>query len=137
MVNDSTPIDTVNFNPRSLTGATPPLVDDVKLAPISIHAPLRERPQFCYWKNKQTLISIHAPLRERLYHSSETCTIIHFNPRSLTGATLNVYVPIYRSLHFNPRSLTGATCRQYSTICLILFQSTLPYGSDRLASVPM
>ena len=54
-------------------------------------------------------ISIHAPLRERLHALSSIVLMVYFNPRSLTGATGRT--------HKNPR-------------CHVLFQSTLPYGSD-------
>ena len=79
---------------------------------------------------------------------------LHFNPRSLAGATLSSYLIIPTLPYFNPRSLAGATVwndkRLDSTrisihapsrerpICgspfspTILFQSTLPRGSDSL-----
>ena len=54
-----------NFNPRSLTGATHRAVRLHAAAPISIHA----------------------PSRERLFRSGYSRGSRHFNPRSLTGAT--------------------------------------------------
>ena len=56
-------------------------------------------------------ISIHAPLRERPRGGTRYTEIINFNPRSLTGATVD----------------TRANSVQF-----IEFQSTLPYGSDPL-----
>ena len=78
----------IDFNPRSLAGATAKaaIIDCKRL--ISIHAPLRERPQH---------------LRLHRY------PIYDFNPRSLAGATgekMKLYC-IYDN--FNPRSLAGAT----------------------------
>ena len=58
------------------------------IIPISIHAPLRERPTLLTpWPAQQP----------------------HFNPRSLAGATWIKVVPLEYAQHFNPRSLTGAT----------------------------
>ena len=78
--------------------------------------------------------------------------LMHFNPRSLTGATLVFYRSFFPvktiSIHapsrerrdasltisslsnFNPRSLTGATHFNYIHFNYIKFQSTLPHGSD-------
>ena len=101
---------TVNFNPRSLTGAT------VKVTRLLFYIS----------------ISIHAPLRERRFLLAVLCSSWHFNPRSLTGATRSnpVWYDIYK--HFNPRSLTGATQSIHVRKKILnLFQSTLPYGSDR------
>ena len=57
---------------------------------------------------------------------------IHFNPRSLTGATTSVLNTIGNIANFNPRSLTGATFFSCTLYCLCLFQSTLPHGSDSI-----
>ena len=100
-------------------------------------------------------ISIHAPSRER---RNVTVNVGSgggdFNPRSLTGATSLVHYISTSFNDFNPRSLTGATITQHIKIqhfiisihaplrerhgtCIAciqvdtLFQSTLPYGSDR------
>ena len=54
-----------NFNPRSLTGATIDMFRTGKYDRISIHAPLRERPEPFRAYNLIYNISIHAPLRER------------------------------------------------------------------------
>ena len=77
---------------------------------ISIHAPSRERLGERFGKLVVIEISIHDPSRERLW----TITI-----RFDSG------------MYFNPRSLTGATARRFTRFnCRVLFQSTLPYGSD-------
>ncbi len=100
------------------------------LVHISIHAPSRERQ--CSWLPWFSLfwISIHAPSRERRKAGDCMCSVRHFNPRSLAGATVKIlviavvasisihapsrerhrlqYQPC-RPLHFNPRSLAGAT----------------------------
>ena len=54
------------FTPRSLAGATLPSVSFVLADLISIHAPLRERPEPFRCYNLIYNISIHAPSRERL-----------------------------------------------------------------------
>ena len=97
------------FNPRSLTGATHYKLFKCWIISISIHAPLRERPQLESEKKNALLfqstlpygsdgyikhlasiidISIHAPLRERHRQlSAFGISVQHFNPHSLTGAT--------------------------------------------------
>ena len=57
-------------------------------------------------------------------------TDANFNPRSLAGATLFVISPVKETVDFNPRSLAGATCKRLEAKEKILFQSTLPCGSD-------
>ena len=54
----------------------------------------------------------------------------HFNPRSLTGATVRNMSMKSTTSYFNPRSLTGATTKHINKINNFLFQSTLPHGSD-------
>ena len=78
----------LDFNPRSLAGAT----DNTKIrflcCGISIHAPSRERRFLIFYLIVIFLISIHAPSRERhLTDCISFCLIWHFNPRSLAGAT--------------------------------------------------
>ena len=55
----------LNFNPRSLAGATSRISTVHFLATISIHAPLRERQIRVFNLPNVNRISIHAPLRER------------------------------------------------------------------------
>ena len=100
-----------DFNPRSLTGATFFLPAQLLPRGISIHAPLRERlATVAAWRAAE-LISIHAPLRERRKAEVLIILIANFNPRSLTGATSRLYLPV--------RNMS-------------IFQSTLPYGSDSI-----
>ena len=142
----------INFNPRSLAGATCHSVLDCSIKAISIHAPLRERPQQLILK-LSSQISIHAPLRERLLSLPLGLQRMYFNPRSLAGATAYSSWPSCTSHNFNPRSLAGATLGYVTDeilkrisihaplrerpvllkrrLILILFQSTLPCGSDR------
>ena len=98
-----------HFNPRSLAGATVGrLCNRVKLKIISIHAPLRERPQCSY----------------------PPAASGYFNPRSLAGATGGCQCRYRTQRNFNPRSLAGAT-REWSLESKAKkFQSTLPCGSD-------
>ena len=118
-----------NFNPRSLAGAT-------------------KRQEIPAWPSK---ISIHAPSRERPHLLQRLSACSNFNPRSLAGATasdtqntysdtISIHAPsrerqqIYaRRLaqsDFNPRSLAGATISFWQSTSLLIFQSTLPRGSD-------
>ena len=100
---------------------------------ISIHAPSRERPAAASEPMLQPRISIHAPSRERPRGGSQAVPIFcHFNPRSLTGATIALLAGISPLHNFNPRSLTGATLRSATRPAQrSAFQSTLPHGSDR------
>ena len=100
----------MNFNPRSLAGATKANEWAIRCVHISIHAPSRERPTF-------TGHLLHILVfQSTLPRGSDDSQI------SLNAASAN----------FNPRSLAGATF-----YCLaggrhgLLFQSTLPRGSDR------
>ena len=56
---------------------------------------------------------------------------LDFNPRSLAGATCSSRQQLSGILRdFNPRSLAGATTKHLNKINDLLFQSTLPRGSD-------
>ena len=78
----------LHFNPRSLAGATTPVIECDPATGISIHAPLRERRLAATVKRACVSISIHAPLRERPnWLSAIYSKIANFNPRSLAGAT--------------------------------------------------
>ena len=104
-------------------------------------------------------ISIHAPSRERQrLGTGGVEDIIHFNPRSLAGATpwsgtrtislaISIHAPSrerlallfiehLKCLYFNPRSLAGATAEGRDLKCLEAFQSTLPRGSDATQERP-
>ena len=102
-------LDTLYFNPRSLTGAT------LMVRPAGTNA-LYFNPRFLTGATvprlagyDDVIISIHAPSRERpsarQYHDRNH----HFNPRSLTGATALVSNFFSANRYFNPRSLAGAT----------------------------
>ena len=55
---------------------------------------------------------------------------MHFNPRSLAGATMPKLLLFLVICNFNPRSLAGATNRFSFISSCSKFQSTLPRGSD-------
>ena len=103
-----------NFNPRSLTGATKGDDGDGKKSEISIHAPLRER------QNKTRAIKY----------------VSNFNPRSLTGATERRL----KKMTINAISIHAPLRERRSSGRLprikFIFQSTLPYGSDRQNTIP-
>ena len=100
----------LNFNPRSLTGATNCNQLSTTRFSISIHAPSRERRlcglmfcvivtfqstlphgsdnRFAFVLHRHFLISIPAPSRERpVPRGFSGSKVVYFNPRSLTGAT--------------------------------------------------
>ena len=76
------------------------------------------------------IISIHAPSRERRWSFRTVGERQNFNPRSLAGATLTCRSGFIVSSNFNPRSLAGATVIFTAYVINLLFQSTLPRGSD-------
>ena len=124
-------MDNIDFNPRSLAGAT--------LAPLIV-----TKPSLNF--NPRSLAGATITL------ISYRCSMTNFNPRSLAGATLPPYaifttlrisihapsrerhnihqILLTSSLHFNPRSLAGATSICFVPANIIVFQSTLPRGSD-------
>ena len=82
---------------------------------------------------KETVISIHAPSRERRHQARPRGRRNYFNPRSLAGAThqtLAVAPVIAISIHApsRERQLLPAVTPTY-----LVFQSTLPRGSDKTA----
>ena len=121
----------LNFNPRSLAGATKQPTTEASCESISIHAPSRER----LWPTSANLSRAEfqstlprgsdcasAPSRPRpgifqstLPRGSDFSKIIfwhalsNFNPRSLAGATYGNSSRLWRCADFNPRSLAGAT----------------------------
>ena len=104
-------------------------------------------------------ISIHAPLRERLRATLQSAFYQNFNPPSLAGATvaaapiatqraISIHAPLRErpkshnkindDFYFNPRSLTGATASFLTRLSWrVLFQSTLPHGSDIKIFIPV
>ena len=75
-----------DFNPRSLAGATatvPP-----RVCKFSFQSTLPRGSDYCAYTGPHSRpISIHAPSRERLATSLVPSSLMHFNPRSLAGAT--------------------------------------------------
>ena len=139
------------FNPRSLAGATQPSLADQTFAEISIHAPSRERPNFNKYKIFRIVISIHAPLRERRAPTESTIPVVLFQSTLPCGSdakaanrqaqvAISIHAPLRERpglygtsgsvMNFNPRSLAGATAIDFLPCSMLLFQSTLPCGSD-------
>ena len=118
----------LDFNPRSLTGATgynlfrSPTLEFQSTLPygsdlyvVRTHGKQRyfnprsltgARNSVLYTA-RDTRISIHAPLRERKVKAPMPQPSGHFNPRSLTGAIVSTSLSAFVK-DFNPRSLTGA-----------------------------
>ena len=98
--------------------------------PISIHAPLRERRLQEAYAEAGDKFQSTLPYGSDLNWRVRRKTHCYFNPRSLTGATLTGIRRRGYPRNFNPRSLTGATATSNILHLLLIFQSTLPYGSD-------
>ena len=143
----------LHFNPRSLAGATKRLYSSLLSLRISIHAPSRERRNITVNVgsgggdfNPRSLTGATS-----LVHYIST-SFNDFNPRSLTGATLaffartwgnyiSIHAPLRERHICTPRGLVilaisiHAPLRERRINLIeyqhqILFQSTLPYGSD-------
>ena len=120
----------IDFNPRSLAGATKNMMPLTPIVGISIHAPLRERHTQHPQHSSLNLFQSTLPCGSDFNKNKSAAGHKHFNPRSLAGAT-NILFSICRLfLHFNPRSLAGATAIWSRVILPLAFQSTLPCGSD-------
>ena len=119
-----------DFNPRSLTGATTVRRSVVQIAGISIHAHSRER-LFCLSTFKlcvvfQSTLPYGSDRRQgwkNLNHQRFQSTLPY-------GSDRRFHCYLAAIDYFNPRSLTGATANVFTTSGGDLFQSTLPYGSD-------
>ena len=99
----------MNFNPRSLAGATKFIYNFIRTQAISIHAPSRERLLEDTSVSITDTISIHAPSRERHVKNAKLFWGYVFQSTLPRGSDRN---PI-ATLHHVGR-----------------FQSTLPRGSD-------
>ena len=99
-------------------------------AGISIHAPSRERLVSGYIRRRDALISIHAPSRERRSAPTFAISTLAFQSTLPHGSDIALISQLSFSLYFNPRSLTGATVQNKVIYNALLFQSTLPHGSD-------
>ena len=75
-------------------------------------------------------ISIHAPSRERRYLSACCMHQGYFNPRSLTGATVDIHHRAMRAEFQSTLPHGSDYLTEAFNIKGILFQSTLPHGSD-------
>ena len=84
----------------------------VEIPLISIHAPLRERPEPLVKNKIIAAISIHAPLRERLSCSPHIFWKLSFQSTLPYGSDIKTFIPVRFPVEF---------------------QSTLPYGSDLAA----
>ena len=109
-----------DFNPRPHAGATWFCGYNCMMKWISIHAPMRGRPETRIKKRIQEIISIHAPMRGRLSD----------NLRERPQAGISIHAPMrgrrrlpcggHPASYFNPRPHAGATalraseCRPWS-----------------------
>ena len=122
-----------DFNPRSLWGSDYN-IDIVKTSTKAlIHAPCGGATLFLSAREEEGVISIHAPCGERPF----SIKITYF--KMILQSTLPVGErPLYllqtpgKLLHFNPRSLWGATRSGKRLQSEEGFQSTLPRGERPL-----
>ena len=77
----------LHFNPRSLAGATSVPRRDDFLTAISIHAPLRERPNIASPIHWATVFQSTLPCGSDSPPGMLLNILLNFNPRSLAGAT--------------------------------------------------
>ena len=97
---------------------------------ISIHAPSRERLRAIHERSRTALFQSTLPHGSDTLPPSFLPTSLHFNPRSLTGAT---YIP--KSYELQSKISIHAPSRErrrayQSQLYCQRFQSTLPHGSD-------
>ena len=77
------------FNPRSLAGATCSVTSSTGFSTkISIHAPSRERLEVLGVENPALLFQSTLPRGSDASRFMAFTSYLHFNPRSLAGATL-------------------------------------------------
>ena len=98
----------LGFNSRSREGATQVDLQKVATIDVSIHAPVKERPN-AYQTLEQRRVSIHAPVKERLEelytHSQGSSVSIHAPVKE----RLFRYIKSEKWRCFNSRSREGAT----------------------------
>ena len=99
----------INFNPRSLAGATDEHIRWSPVTGISIHAPSRERHEVGINDNRSEFISIHAPSRERLARMQTSFMHTAFQSTLPRGSDARGGTRYTEIINFNPRSLAGAT----------------------------
>ena len=97
------------FNPRSLTGATILHFQHADIGHISIHAPSRERRSASAQTSQHIAISIHAPSRERLSRRRLAYSTWRISIHAPSRERLYQHETVRQLDNFNPRSLTGAT----------------------------
>ena len=139
------------FNPRPLAGATYLPAADPHDGHISIHAPLRGRPEESQRAAGAVKFQSTPPCGGDGQRSRIPALSPNFNPRPLAGATLDdgfdvmedgfqstppcggdgpVGEALTRVQDFNPRPLAGATRTPSGYGLFAIFQSTPPCGGD-------
>mgnify|MGYP007122683225 CR=1 FL=1 len=121
----------LHFNPRSLAEATSGALCLAEIMDISIHAPSRER------RKHGNSISQLQQFQSTLPHGSDRHLRAgglgqnDFNPRSLTGATIERDQYVRRLITFQSTLPHGSDFTHGQELqALLVFQSTLPHGSD-------
>ena len=122
----------LNFNPRSLTGATPRVIKVMLVLKVfQSTLPYGSDRQARKARRATKAFQSTLPYGSDSYQPSPLLLESEFQSTLPYGSDHSpLRSPTYRQ-DFNPRSLTGATNQiDITRIFWILFQSTLPYGSD-------
>ena len=125
-----------DFNPRSLAGATTITAALETSDSISIHAPSRERPPFSIASLGPVVFQSTLPRGSDHYHVILFGYDFRFQSTLPRGSDLRTRNLSGWNLHFNPRSLAGATPANLLPFIQDEFQSTLPRGSDIIPGIP-
>ena len=122
----------MDFNPRSLAGATGNITGNIGAGIISIHAPLRERHKFVTISSERQVFQSTLPCGSDRRFASYAITPLYFNPRSLAGAT--IFCMFIAIIHLFQSTLPHGSDIEITilTAAKKAFQSTLPCGSDVL-----
>ena len=100
----------VNFNPRSLAGATPiGIMFRRECDPFQSTLPRGSDRSSRDGTRRKAGISIHAPSRERLKCKILNCLRLTFQSTLPRGSDCSFSTITFTSFDFNPRSLAGAT----------------------------
>ena len=123
-----------NFNPRSLTGATYSSSISKSSYQFQSTLPHGSDPESVEAAEKEVKFQSTLPHGSDFLPMRQASPCCHFNPRSLTGATVRPYLILVIYLRFQSTLPHGSDLKTNFIYTLkLLFQSTLPHGSDSTA----
>ena len=97
------------FNSRTCEGATFHSRQLSIHLLVSIHAPVKVRPDINQWVYSTDMVSIHAPVKVRRYNRGNIRKHFSFNSRTCEGATRYAKQLNKLKICFNSRTCEGAT----------------------------